>query len=321
MQHQRWIQSSAFALTLLFAACAKPTWAGRIIEESLETNLVPSPAQIAVLLPDGYENSGKTYPLLVWLHGGGGDLNFLKNQAAGFQERWDSKAAPEMVVVTPNAGRSFYMDYKDSSQKWETFIVTQLLDHMRKTYRVTKDPKLTFIGGISMGGMGSLRMGLKYLDKFGAIAAMEPGIEPTFAYKDIKLEDRFWRSQELFEEKYGKPVDEAYWAANNPATIVRDNPARVRESGIAIYIEVGTEDAFGLDRGTEFLHRVLYDNGIRHEYRYVLGADHVGATMGPRIADAMAFLNKVVNPPGPDPQVEALKRQIQTWKRQAGLNE
>jgi len=36
-----------------------------------------------------------------------------------------------MVVVTPGTARSFYLDYKDGSEKLETFIVTELLDHPR----------------------------------------------------------------------------------------------------------------------------------------------------------------------------------------------
>ena len=36
-----------------------------------------------------------------------------------------------MIVVTPSCERSFYMDYRDGSQKWETFIVTELLPEIR----------------------------------------------------------------------------------------------------------------------------------------------------------------------------------------------
>ena len=172
-----------------------------------------------------------------------------------------------------------------------------------------------------MGGMGSLRMAFKRLDLFGAVVSMEPGIEPAYAWKDVKLEDKFWRAPALLEERFGKPFDEAYWAANNPATIVRDNAQAVKASGIAIYIEVGSEDAFGLDRGTDFLHRTLYENGIRHEYRYVYGADHVGNSMNARIRDGLAFLKRITTPPSPDPQLDAVRKRIETWKRRAGLKE
>ena len=84
-----------------------------------------------------------------------------------------------MVVATPSAGRSFYMDYKDGSQKWETFLVTEFLDHLRAKYKVTRERRGTLLFGISMGGMGALRMGFKYPEKFAGLAAMEPGIDPA----------------------------------------------------------------------------------------------------------------------------------------------
>jgi S-formylglutathione hydrolase len=166
--------------------------------------------------------------------------------------------------------------------------------------------------------MGSLRIAFKHPDRFRAVIALEPGIEPALAWADVGIEDKFWRADDLLEARYGKPVD-AHWAANNPATIAHANPQRLQDSGLAIYIEVGSEDAFGLDRGTEFLHRVLYDAGVRHEYRYVLGADHVGRTMGPRVLDALGFLRRVATPEEPDPEVIRLRQRITIMKRQAGL--
>ena len=54
---------------------------------------------------------------------------------------------------------------------------------------------------------------------------------------------------------------------------------------------------FYIDQGTEFVHRVLFDAGISHEYRLVKGADHVGASLVPRSLDALAFIGRQLNPP------------------------
>ena len=261
---------------------------------TLKTELVPSPARYSVLLPPSYESGDKTYPLLFWLHGGSGHYGFLEGTSGIFRGMWEEGTLSELVVVTPHAGRypANYLDFQDGSQKWESFITDQLLNHIRDKYRVSKDRSGTFIGGISMGGYGSLKMGLRHLDTFGAIVAFEPMIEPTF------------------EAEEGSPVDKAFWAANNPATIVRDNADAVRASGIKIYIEVGSEDVFEFHRGTSFLHRALYEREIRHEYRYVYGADHVGATLPGRFRDGLAFLNRVINPPPPDPEAANFRRLV-----------
>lgn len=275
----------------------------------IETDLVPGPVEYAALLPKGYEKSDTNYPLLLFLHGGGGDMKFLTQRTGPLiWDMWERNTAPEMVVITPSCQRSFYINYKDGSQKWESFIMEELIPHLKKKFNVSDDYKKTFIGGVSMGGMGSLRMGLKYPQKFGGIISFEPGIEPAIEWKDIKPEDRFYRDLAFMEERFGSPIDENYWKANNPASILIKNREKIRNSGIKIYIEVGTEDMLGLFRGSEFLHRILFDNKIKHEYRLVYGADHVGNTFTERFNNGFSYLNRVINPPDPDSQVIATRK-------------
>lgn len=162
-------------------------------------------------------------------------------------------------------------------------------------------------------------MAFKYPDRFRGVIALEPGIEPALAFDDIKLEDKFWRADAIFEERFGSPVDAAYWADNNPATIAQLNPQRLIDSGLAIYIEAGTEDMYGLHRGTDFLHRILFDTGVKHEYRYVLGADLVGATIRPRVMNALDFMQRVEAPLVADPVADAARQRIDLQKRRAGL--
>ncbi|MFW9879311.1 MAG: alpha/beta hydrolase-fold protein, partial [Candidatus Thorarchaeota archaeon] len=218
-------------------------------ENDFPTRLVPNPAKYTVMLPDDYNISNNTYPLMLFLHGGDGDRGVLEERVGGIiNELWEKSLTPEMIIVTPDCDRSFYLDYKNGSQKWESFLITELLPYLREKYRVNNGRNNSFIGGISMGGMGALRMGFKYSLEFGIVLAFEPGIEPALEWKDVKLEDKFWRDQSLLEERFGKPFDEEYWKSNNPASIVIDKANEIRESNIKIYLEAGTEDMFGLFR-------------------------------------------------------------------------
>ncbi|MBK6797419.1 MAG: alpha/beta hydrolase [Acidobacteria bacterium] len=305
-------------LFLTILSCLSTTvYAGQLVDGKVETKLVPGPVEYSVLLPDGYDATKDQLPLLLLLHGGGGDKSFLKNMKPMIEEMWNAKTLPPMVVATPSAGRSFYMDYKDGSQKWETFIVTDFLNHLRETYKVTKERKGTILFGISMGGMGALRMAFKYPEKFAGLAALEPGIDPALKWKDVKPRNRFWRAQDLMEAIFGKPMDEQYWELNNPASIAAANPEKLRNSGLSIYLDCGDEDAFNLHEATEFMHRVLWDNRINHEYHLVRGANHLGRTLRPRSIEGLAFLQRVLNPPPPDPQAENLIKQLEPLKRMA----
>lgn len=290
----------------------------RLIERDFATNLVPGPVKYAVLLPEGYGAVGEPLPLLYLLHGGGGNgPDMLRAAQPIFERLWRDGQLPQIVVVAPSGSRSFWMDYRDGSQKWEQLLTGPFLEHVRRSFNVRSDRAGTCVSGVSMGGMGSLRLALKHPDVFAGVAALEPGIEPALAFRDITFEDRFWRAEELFETIYGKPVDEAYWSDNNPASIVLRDAGSIRACGLSIYLECGDEDGFGLHRGTEFLHRVLRDNEVLHDYHLVRGADHLGRSLGPRMTEAFRFIGAVVDPPGPDPVAVNLHKMIATMKERA----
>lgn len=307
-------------LLILFACAASHTaLASQLVEGKLETRFLPAAVEYNVLLPDGYEAEKGPLPLLLFLHGGGGDRNFLARMRPTIDEMWKSGALPNMVIVTPSAGRSFYMDYKDGSQKWESFIVGPFLEHLRATYKVTRERKGTLLFGISMGGLGALRLGFKYPEKFQGLAALEPGTDPALKWSDVKPRNRFYRGDDLMETIFGKPFDAAYWEANNPAAIAVANADKIRASGLGIYLDAGDEDSFNLHESAEFMHRLLWDYKILHEYHLIRGADHVGRTLRPRSMEGLAFLARVLNPPPPDPEAENLKRTLAPMKRRAGV--
>jgi S-formylglutathione hydrolase len=133
----------------------------------------------------------------------------------------------------------------------------------------------------------------------------------------VKPRNRFYRSDELMQTIFGKPFDEGYWEANNPASICVANADKIRSSGLGIYIDVGDQDAFNINEGTEFIHRIMWDSRIPHEYHLVRGADHVGRTIRPRTTEALGFLARVLNPPPADPEADALRKQLEPLKRAA----
>jgi len=300
----------AALLSAAAAAAQTPTTPGRavkgtLIETTVASTNVPAPVPITYYLPKNYDaNRAERYPLLIQLHGGGSSNKAMENYSpispdggmgGLLDQAIENGLVAPMVSVMPSAGRSFYMNFRDGSQNWEDFVMKDLLPYMRKNFNVVQGREGTFITGISMGGMGSLRMAVKYPEVFQAVASQEPAVEPALAYDDIKLRDTFYRPDTLIKQIYGDPIDKDYWAANNPTTIIKKDPSRLL--GLGIYLEVGDQDLFYLDHGTEFVHRVLFDAGISHEYRLVKGADHVGASLAPRSLDAFAFVGRQLNPP------------------------
>jgi S-formylglutathione hydrolase len=245
-------------------------------------------------LPPGFEPGSTPHTLLLWLHGGPDDSSYLNRELRPIIEAaWERKELPPLVVAVPSARRSFYMDYRDGTEKWESLILKEVIPALRKKYGLRKDKGGTLIGGYSMGGMGSLRMAFKHPERFGAVAAIAPAIEPVYQFEDIQPRDREYRSDAVYERIYGKPVDHDFWQANHPPTLARDRARQIEDSELKVYIEVGNADELGLFRGGEFLHDTLLQKNVSHEYRLVHGAGHGGDTLPARLADAVRFLGRV----------------------------
>ena len=75
MDH-RLVISSGLAIALVVIA-AMTASASQLIESTLETTLLPGPVEFNMLLPEGYDAVEEPLPLLLFLHGGGGDRTFL----------------------------------------------------------------------------------------------------------------------------------------------------------------------------------------------------------------------------------------------------
>lgn len=116
------------------------------------------------LLPD--EGEGP-FPVLFQLHGLTDDHNAWLERSNIVRHA----AGIPLIVVFPNGGTSAYLNWKDAGrlgrQNYEDLIIQDITDHVRRHFHVTDGPWA--IGGLSMGGYGAMRLGLKYADRFASI--------------------------------------------------------------------------------------------------------------------------------------------------------
>jgi S-formylglutathione hydrolase FrmB len=117
-----------------------------------------------VILPD--EGDGP-FPVLMQLHG-------LSDDCDSWLERSNlvrHVAGLPLVVVLPDGGTSGYVNWKNSDRlhkdRYEDLLIRDIPDHLKRQFNVTDGPWA--IGGLSMGGYGSMRLGLKYPDRFRSI--------------------------------------------------------------------------------------------------------------------------------------------------------
>jgi S-formylglutathione hydrolase FrmB len=223
-----------------------------------------------VILPPSYA-AGKTrrYPVLYFLHGLGGNAQQLI--AGGgldmVEDLWQQNKATEFLIVTPAAGRSFYINSRDGRVRYQDFFIREFLPYIETHYRVLRDRRHRGISGVSMGGYGALRFALLYPGLFGSVSAHSAALVEKSPRASLSGSlgvaiTRFLGSA------FGSPFDPAYWTRESPLTIVRQGP---RPRGLLIYFDCGTEDDFGFNRGAEAFHKLLLARGIPHEFHLYPG--------------------------------------------------
>lgn len=78
----------------------------------------------------------------------------------------------DLCVIMPSGDNAFYVDQPAANNMYGEFIGKELVELTRKMFPLSRKREDTFIGGLSMGGYGALRNGLKYSDTFGCITAL-----------------------------------------------------------------------------------------------------------------------------------------------------
>ncbi|MCJ8008293.1 alpha/beta hydrolase [Lederbergia wuyishanensis] len=123
----------------------------------------------------------KPYKTLYLLHGVLG--NYTDWVTGTNIVRWAMER--DLAVVMPSGDNMFYVDNPWTvTNQYGEFIGKELVDITRKMFPLSEKKEDTYIAGLSMGGYGALRNGLKYHDTFGCIAALSSaliidGIENT----------------------------------------------------------------------------------------------------------------------------------------------
>ncbi len=92
-------------------------------------------------------------------------------------ERYADEAG--IAVVMPDGGRSFYTDMVNG-RPYYSFVSDELISMTRRMFRLSDKREDTFIGGLSMGGYGALRIGFLNPDKFSRIAVMSAATDITY---------------------------------------------------------------------------------------------------------------------------------------------
>jgi len=227
-------------------------------------------------------------PTCLFLFGGGGSADTLLAIAPLLLEMFRAKRMPPMVIACAGvAPFCFYLDDAERGMHWESLVSQTLLERVKNDFDTNGNAGLV---GMSMGGYGALKIAFAQPRIFRAVAAIAPMVEPSLRAEDTPLRNRFHYPPEVPQALLGATRDAALYENNHPARRAQHNARAIRDHDLAIWLDAGSRDACNAHDGTEFLHRILWQLDIPHEYRLLRDADHIGPTLVPRIERAFAFV-------------------------------
>ena len=196
----------------------------------------------------------KPYKTLYLLHGIFGNYTDWVNgtRIQRFAEEND------LAVVMPSGDNSFYLDRPEAMNNYGEFIGRELVELTRKIFPLSHKREDTYIGGLSMGGYGAMRNGLKYHDTFGAIVALSgalivDGLQDRTNDAPNPIERR-----DYAEAMFGN-LDDVLTSDKNPKYLV-EQLKKENAKFPAIYMACGQDD-FLLDANKDFA-KFLMDNGV-----------------------------------------------------------
>lgn len=269
--------------TFFFSACALllalPALASEIITREFQSEALHRTWAYDVYLPSGYETSRLNYPVLYLLHGNGGHRQDWQ-QEGRIQRTTDSLIArrdiPPVIIVMPDAGVTWFVDRRE---KMETAVIDDLIPDVEKNLRVLKSRDGRLIGGLSMGGYGSLRFALKYPEMFAAAALLSPAI-----YNPLPPPNSGARTVGTFGEPQ---FDEQVWKSLNYPSLWQAYLAK--KTPVPMYINSGDDDEFMIEAEATRLYSLLRANHQPAELRIVNGG-HSWQVWESTVGDAMAYI-------------------------------
>lgn len=208
------------------------------LQANVFSNVLEMEVMLDIILP---QETKKTFgtdtkamsgdvPVLYLLHGMNGNHSVWQRRTA--IERY--VANMELAVIMPSTDLAWYTDTRYDMKYW-TFIAEELPEICHELFpQLTTKRAKTFAAGLSMGGYGAVKLGLRKSENFAAIASLSGGLtiaEGTDQLLEIK-------SRAYWEGIFG-PLEEIQGSENDLIHLIETLDATKAPK---FFITCGTED-------------------------------------------------------------------------------
>ena len=296
---------------------------GASLEGNLEGNATTREAMV-VLPPSYASNPDRRYPVVYYLHGfaiSGRDFYDYMQVPTAVAE--NAAQGREFIVVVPDTltamGGSMYSN-SVTTGNFRDFIATDLVEYIDANFRTIATREGRGLAGHSMGGYGTLVVGMTHPEAFDSIWAqsaccvsargetpesaaamaavpregadaagfgMRAGLASAVAWAPNPQKPPFFVDWPLAEDGTVDRLVLARWAANSPLAMVSGHVAAL-ESFDGVALDVGAQD--GLVTDDTLIHEELTKFGIEHSWEIYQGThtDKIGARFNSLVLPWMA---------------------------------
>lgn len=280
---------ATFFVSTAQSICSK----GSVMESlSVKSKILGHDIKYSVYLPSDYNSSNRSYPVLYLLHG------YTDNETSWIQfgevnitadKLIENREASPMIIVMPDAGLSWYINSFNDSVRYEDAFFSEFIPTIEKAYRIRAKKEFRAIGGLSMGGYGSMLYALKHPDLFVACLPFSSGIRSD----SLMIQKQKWNELNLnacYGSLQGNKLSKT-WKENSILELAAKLPVAQLNS-VSYYIDCGDKDA--LISGNFLLKNILNERGVPHEFRVRAGA-HEWVYWRKSIGDGLQFLSPIFN--------------------------
>jgi S-formylglutathione hydrolase FrmB len=223
---------------------------GREIDLTVNTTDVQGQHKIIVLLPEGYDANPNThYPVLYLLNGALADPTQWVTNGGAAAQITDPYSA--IIVMEDGGVKGWYYNWKSCAsicpQNWESFHNLQVVPWIDSNLRTIANRSGRGIGGLSMGGWGSIHYAEDYSSLYSYAASFSGALDTANFTTDVAV----GAEEAGFVPGSGTPVPVGsifgweFWPVNQNVINISDvNPANIANlKNTTVDLYVGTGDA------------------------------------------------------------------------------
>lgn len=306
--------------SVLKTALVKHRLAGKLVDHTFNHGIdrrIWSPAlgqkrDLYVYLPPNYDPNLR-YPVILWLHGVFEDERSFVQQKSlrDFDDAMASGRLPPTIIAIPDGSLKsrptlFYGNplWLNSQQgKFEDYVIQDVWRFVQKNYPIRPERKAHVIAGISGGGLGSFRLGIKYRSEFAVVAGTHPSLNVRWMDCHGRYFSKFdpecwgWREN---VDRGSEPVARFYGVVtirirhlvypifgkgpDTVANISRENPIEMidhynlREGELAMFVAYGGRDQFNVTAQVDSFRYRAQERGLTVAFGFDPNGRHDWAT-------------------------------------------